>query len=107
MPLSSESLLAERKSRIRRFQAIVQDSEGESKTTLLAKARLMMGIKRSTAYDYFETMQGAGVIIEEGGQVWTAQGYERLRQEKLQDEARREELMVKVTTMDAFNTSDS
>jgi len=103
MPLSSEPLKVERRRAVHRFLSLVKDDEGISKRVLLARARLVLGVRKSTVYDYFETLRDAGLIIEDDVGVWTAEAYERTRQERLKAGYEKEKRMTEVITMDAFD----
>jgi len=104
MPLTNEPLKAERRGAVRKFFSIVKDDEGVSKKVLLARARLALGVRKSTAYDYYETLRDADKIVEDDGAVWTAEGYERLRQERLDKANEEEKRVTSVIRLEAFDT---
>lgn len=104
MPLSSEPLKNERRAAVRRFLSIIKGEEGITKKALLAHARLALGSKKSTIYDYYESLRDADRIVEDEGCVWTAEVYERTRQERLKAGYEKERRETAVIRLEAFDT---
>jgi hypothetical protein len=105
LPLSSEPLKAERRGAVNRFFAIIRENEGEGKPRILALGRLAIGVKKSTIYDYYETLRDAGRVVEEDGQVWTASTYDGRVQQKISAEAEAEKRLTATITLDAYDLS--
>ena len=103
MPLSSEDLLRERKARLSRVMQIVGDDQGVEKRVLLARVMKATGVRKSTAYDYYDTLHDCGDIVEADGLVYTKKHYYERVQERMAVEAEKERRLTRTTTLDAFD----